>query len=456
MSSPTSVSDLTSAAVPATSRKSRLSRGTFESVGFICTVILVFLRFSALPEIIGSMTGVSTYLPYLVGPVALIAVIASGRLGRVFRENTARFWLFFALWMILATLFSSWRGDSFNALVNYLKANFIILVTIAGLARTWSDCRKIIYAVAAAGVFNMATAYLFQATGPRLSLAVAGSIGNSDDLAAHLLVVLPFLLFIALNRRIGRLFRLLSMVAIAVGIFQIFKTATRAALIALVLTTVLLFLRGSVRQKVVIGTNTVVVVILLYVLIPSYTWQRLGSFSRGTDTSEEALESSDERQYLLKQSILYTLDHPVLGVGPGQFINYLGKHTTESGHRGIWRAAHNAYTQISSECGLPALAFYLAAVVSTFRLLASIRKRASGSHRQEILVADYCLKIALIVYNIVLFFTNFGYRYEILTLSGLAIAMWNVVNSKPTRRGELAKRMESVGGISLDEAETLA
>jgi O-antigen ligase len=408
-------------------------------------VILVFLRFSALPEIIGSITGVSTYVIYLFGPVAVLAVIASGRLGRVFRENTARFWLLFALWMILAVAFSSWRGDSLTAVINYLKANFIILVTIAGLARTWSDCRKIIYAVAAAGVVNMATAYFFQATGPRLSLAVAGSIGNSDDLAAHLLLVLPFLLFIALKPRTRLLLRLLSIVAVAFGIYQIFKTATRGALVALVLTVAFVFIRGSLRQKVVLGASAVVTVILLSFVIPSYTWQRLGSFSRGAGANEEALESSDERQYLLKQSIIYTLDHPVFGVGPGQFINYLGKHTTEPGHHGLWRAAHNAYTEISSECGIPALAFYFAAVISTFTLLARVRKRARGAHRQEILVADYCLKISLIAYNIVLIFTNFGYRYEILTVSGLAVVMWFVVNRKTTlpvggdaRLGQLA------------------
>src|SRR5450432_3411999 len=159
------MSNSNSAIMPGISQAPRISRGGIESVGFKCMLVLIFLRFSAFPEVIGSITGVSTYVIYLFGPVAILAAITSGGLRRVFRENTARFWLLFALWMILAVPFSSWKLDSLQLVANYLRADFVLLVTTAVLARKWTDCRKIMYAVAAAAVFNMATAYFFQVRG---------------------------------------------------------------------------------------------------------------------------------------------------------------------------------------------------------------------------------------------------------------------------------------------------
>jgi O-antigen ligase len=411
-------------------RTPRISRGHIESVGFICALALIFLRFSALPEVIGSLTGVNTYVLYLFGPVAVLAVLATGGIRRVFSENTVRYWLWFTLWMILAVPFSSWKGGSFDHVLIYVRTSFIPLVTTAALARNWADCRKIIYAVAAAAVFNMATAYLFQSGGSRLTFAVASSLGNSNDLAAHLLLVLPFVLFIALKPRTSLVFRLLSTAAVAFGIFQIFRTASRGAFIAILLTTVFVIARGTVRQKVAVGACAVVAFVFLTVLLPPYTWERLMTFSGGSGANEEALASSEDRQYLLKKSITYTLENPFFGVGPGQFASFEGNSMLKAGHHGLWHEAHNSYTQISSGCGIPALLFYLAAAISTFGLLGKIRKKVRGAYRQEILTASYCLNIALFAYSSAILFVNFGYRYELPAVSGLVVAMWFVVNRK--------------------------
>ena len=124
--------------------------------------------------------------------------------------------------MILAVPLSSWRGGSFTHVLSYVKSNFILLPLIASLATKWSDCRKIIYIIAAAAVFDLAASYFFlKSTGDRLELQLSGTIGNSNDLAAHLLVVLPFLLFVALKPRTRLLFRFALFAAIAFGIFQI-------------------------------------------------------------------------------------------------------------------------------------------------------------------------------------------------------------------------------------------
>jgi O-antigen ligase len=407
-----------------------------QSIGFACALILVFLRFSALSEVISSLAGVNTYLFYAFAPVAILAVIASGRMRQVFRQKAVRFWLWFALWMVLAVPFSLWKGGSFNFVATYLKTDFLLLLTTVTLARTWPDCRKLIYAVAAAAVVNIATVNLFDTGGNRLHSRLVSTIGNSNDLAAHLLLVVPFLLFIALKPRTGLFLRFFSAAAGTLGIFDILKSSSRGALIALLLTVSFWFVRGSLRQKAFVGAGAVVVLVFFTILLPPSSRQRLMSFSEGAGSSQEALESSEIREYLLKQSIADTLHHPLFGVGPDEFGLYNGSTTAESTASGdpehyvSWRETHNSYTQISSECGIPALVFYLAAGISTFALLAKIRKRANGACRQEIVTAANCLTIGLMAYSIAIFFVNFGYYFQFPVISGLVVAMWFSVNRK--------------------------
>lgn len=435
------------------------TREKIRSIGFKCALAVVFLRFSALPEIIASITGVDTYILYLFGPFALLAAFFSGGLRRTFREKPAKFWLWLLVWMILGVPFSSWKGGSFSNVTAYIKADFLMLLVTAGLARKWTDCRKIIYTVAAAAVFNMATAYLSQTSGERLAFRWTSTLGNSNDFAAHMLLVLPFLAFIMLKAGTGVLLRLTSAAAVAFGLFQILRTASRGALIALVLTTIFLFVRGSIRQKTAVVAAGVVALIFMTVFLPPATWQRLTSFSKSNDASEEALESSEIREYLLKQSILYTLQNPIFGVGMGQFSSYEGKSMTSQGLRASWHETHNSYTEISSECGIPALGFYLAAAVSTFGLVAKIRKKAHGPYGNEIATAAYCITIGLFAYSTALLFVNFGYRYEFRAISGLAVAMWFAVCNEPPQTNSDSMlsgqtpdgtQMESIASMSGD------
>jgi O-antigen ligase len=406
-----------------------VSRGRFESFAFKCALVLVFLRFSVLPEILASLTRVDLYLLYFFIPIVVLGVVVSGGIRRTFREKTGKFWFCFLLWIFLAVPFSSWPGGSLAFANGYLKVTFVMLLAASGLARTWSDCRKIIYSVAAAAMVNVASAYFFRSGEDRLGFSdVSGSVGNPDDFAAHMLLVLPFVLFIVLKPGARFLIRLISVAVVGFGIFQILKTASRGALVALVLTTLLLFLRGSARQKVAIGAVAAATAVLIMVFLPPATWNRLTSFSKGTDIG--AFESQEERQHLLEQSIIYTFQHPIFGVGPGQFSTYEGRTMRKEGHHGLWLGTHNSYTQISSECGIPELVFYACALVSTFGLLAKIRKTATGICGQEITTAAGCISIGLLAHSMAIAFVNYGFAYEVLTISGLVIAIWMVIDSK--------------------------
>jgi O-antigen ligase len=429
------------------------------SFAFKCALVLVFLRFSFLPETILLFTGINTYVLYIFGPPALLGVVASGGLKRTFRYPPARFWLAFIVYMVLAVPFSSWRGDSVMVVQSYLRTNFIMLLVTAGLAMSWVECRSIMYAIALASIINLATTHLLinqAASSERLVLRSRGMITDPNDLAAHLLLVLPFLLFIILRRRTPIIFRLVVAAAIIDGMFLVLRGGSRGGLVGLVFALAFISIFGSGRQRVVVGIAAPAIVIILITLLPGPTWNHLKSFSTGPDASEHAIASRDSRVYLLRKSVEYTFKKPFFGVGPGQFSNYEGLEAVGEHRLGNWHDTHNSYTQISSECGIPALVFYLGAIISTFGILRKIRKKATRMHQDEIVTATFCILLGLIAYSAAATFLTLGYMFQWPAISGLVIAIWRSVSKSrhSTPSDKFVPERADAGGAEMEPVES--
>jgi O-antigen ligase len=439
----------------APTRLTRFRNAGTQAFCFNCALILVFLRFSCLHETVAAVTGVNTYVLYIFGPIAFAGVMADGGLQRILRQPAGTFSLAFVTWMILAVPFSSWRGGSLVHVLAYLRTDFLMLFVTAGLARSWGDCRKVIHTVALAGIFNLATAHFLvdNAYSDRLTLQGNGIISNPNDLAAHLLLILPFFLFVVIEKSAPAILRIAAVMAIPIGLFQILRTGSRGALVAIGLTTLFLIARGSARQRVTIGVAALAMSILIILLLPATTWSRLTTFSGDKESGGEAVESSEARGYLLKQSIVYTIENPFFGVGPGQFSTYEGKSRVSEGFKGYWHETHNSYTQISSECGIPALVFYLMITISNFRLLAKIQRKAAQIRHQEIAIAAFCLTIALVAYSVVILFVNFAYRFYMPAISGLLLAIWFAACREVSRRTVAPRLVEGSSVLRLRAAE---
>lgn len=400
------------------------------TVCFVCALGLIFLRFSFLPETIEYFTGVHTYLLYIFGPPALLGVMAFGSLKRALNNNPVKFWLAFLAWMVLAIPFSSWRGDSLGLVLSYLRTDFIMLLVIAGLAVNWAECRMMIYVIALAALVNIGTAQLLMAQttgGDRVMLESNGMISDPNDLAAHLLLVLPFVAFVALRHRTSIILRVILGSAIIFGLFLMLRSGSRGGFIALVFTVILAIVFVTPRQRLIVALVTPALLLALIAALPEATWQRFKSITSDSDASEAAETSREARIYLLEKSIEYTVKNPIFGVGPGQFQNFEGMQATAEGRHGAWHATHNTFTQISSECGIPALVFFLGAIISSFRALWRTHKRAVAMKEKEVVLAVTCISLGFAGYTAASFFLANGYRFQFLAISGLIVALNRIV-----------------------------
>jgi O-antigen ligase len=367
---------------------------------------------------------VNLRLLYFVGIPALFGLVMTGGIQRAFRGRPAYYWTAFTVWVAMAVPFSIWKGHSFVIFAEYLRSNFVMLLVIAGLAVTWRQCRMLMYAIASAAVVNLATAKLFQRQADgRVSLEF-GTVANSNDFAAHLLLVLPFLLWVGLSTR-NIIVRIIALFGIGVGLYWILGTGSRGAFVGLAGALLFFVIRATARQRIALIALAPVGVLALATIVPRSALERIFSYSQDDTEAAEAVQSRRSREYLFRKSLEYTLQHPVFGVGPGEFPEYEGTTNRIPGTtHGYWLQTHNTITQVSSECGIPAALLFIAGIATTFGLLNSTYKQARRDPVwKDIQIAVFCIMLGYVGFCVAAMFLNFAYFFYFPAMAGLAIAV---------------------------------
>jgi hypothetical protein len=391
-------------------------------LSFYFGLAFLFSSFAVLPEFLYYVTGVNTYLIYLIAPAAILGGLISGGVRRTFRYHAAWYWLAFFLWMIIATPFSTWKGGSTTTLYAYARVSMSLLFVAGGLATTWKEIRTAFHVIAAAGALNLVTAGIFEKNeAGRITLDASGSIGNSNDLAAHLLLVLPFMLFVLIERKINPVIRYLMLPLIAYGLWTVLGTASRGALLALCAVFLFTLWRATPMQRVGALVLGVALAGAVFVLLPAATLNRLSSLTGQANL--EADESADSRGYLFRTSMRYTLQHPLFGVGPGQFGIFEGNESHTEGRYGSWHETHCAWTQVSSENGVPALIFFVLGILSALAMVYRTFREARKQGFEEIANACFCYMAGMLGFLVAITFLANAYRFYLPAMVGLAISL---------------------------------
>lgn len=405
--------------------------GSFRKMAFLCGLAMIFIRMSVTPELLAYFTHTNTYVLYLVGPPAILGVLISGGLGRALRTIPTLCFLGIFLYLLPATLMSTWQGGSFQVLSIYGRTSLPCLFVLSCTVVSWKEISKVFKTMAVSGfVVLFVTKFLAtpDAEG-RLTFDVTDStIGNPNDLAAHLLLLLPFVMYYGFRPGGGKVAKVVVSLLGAFGIYSILGTSSRGALIGLGVMALLLFAHASGFQRLLVAVIAPVMAVSLVMVLPAQNLARLATLFHPDDTTAsdiagEAAESRESRQYLLRKSIEYTLEHPVLGVGPGQFSIYEGLMSKAAGEHGTWHETHNTYTQISSECGLPALIMLLVGTFGALGTVGRTRKRALARGNREIAAACSCFMVSWLGYLVTIFFLACAYRFTLPAMTGMAIAI---------------------------------
>jgi len=126
---------------------------------------------------------------------------------------------------------------------------------------------------------------------------------------------------------------------------------------------------------------------------------RLKSTFDSENDVASAYGSAEQRQHLFWLSLEVTAEHPLFGIGPGNF-----PIISDS-----WLVTHNSYTQMSSEGGIPALVLYVMVLWAGFKNLKRTRK-LSGTNQEAKLFAG-ALHASLAGFAVGSLFASCAYQF---------------------------------------------
>jgi O-antigen ligase len=325
---------------------------------------------------------IAELVPYLhigmvLQPILLIGMIMVGRVKAILSMPIGKLLIAFTVWITICVPFSVWRGGSFVIFLIVVQA-LALVAFMAAFIRTIPDCFRV-----------MATVALAMGAIGILSLVVGGGrigsnrlgLGNGTDtladanfLCLYILIGLPFL-WLTASRKTGfkKVMWLSLMLPMLAGAG---KTGSRMGLLVLVAGLLLFLIFATAKQRIIVIASGVVFLILAMFFLPQKIRERFTTyFEADSAQSLEAQESAEARKRMLIRGLELTAEHPLFGVGPGEFMDAEAAEAKEVGQRGMWLYTHNSYTELSSETGVTGLVLFVLALFWAYRGLTPVRKR---------------------------------------------------------------------------------
>ncbi len=302
--------------------------------------------------------------------------------------------------LFLASVFSPvWRGGALQITISLLKV-LVVVVVMALAVNSLKRLRMLIFTQAAsAAVMAGVTLWKGRSVEGRLEGILGGNYSDPNDLALSFVISIPLCLaFVFLARSwFWKAFWTAAIMAMTAAILE---TGSRGGFLALVVMAAACLWTFAIRGRrpYLIGIAALLGVVATLSFGGMVVGRLKGTFNPKDDTAA-AYASTEERQHLFWRSVEVTKEHPLLGVGPGNFMQLSGN----------WHVAHNSFTQMSSEGGIPALLLYLVLLGCGFSNIRA-SKRFANKEKGTILFAK-ALQSSLIGFIAGSFFLSVTYAF---------------------------------------------
>jgi O-antigen ligase len=323
----------------------------------------------------------------------------------------------------------------------------LVFVVIVNVVRTEARLKvllsvSIITAVLLSiGAINEYRLGLMTIEGYRAGGRGTGLFGNTNDMALHLVTMLPLSVAFFFGSR-GPLRKTAHAICAALMIFAIVLSYSRGAFLGALVAFAFFAFKIGRRSKVEIGAVVLIAAAGMILIAPSGYGNRLLSiFIPELDPNG----SADSRRGELFRSIYVALRHPLLGIG-------MGNYQPNMSYRGL--VTHNSYTQIASEMGLIAVTLYTMFIVKPLRKLSAIARQTFGvkedSHFYYLALG---LQASLLVYMVSSFFLSVPYVWNVYYLVGYAVCFRRIYESETGNIVTIEKRQKrSAEGDSVTSA----
>lgn len=382
------------------------------------------------------------HLAKVLGIVAIVAFF--GELGSA-RTRWPRecIYLFLLLGQMFLTVpFSPiWRGGAFNITKDFADVVPMILV-IALSVNTLPRLRRMLYWQAAAvAVIAVIAVGKFRHAGGRLEGTLNGNYSNPNDFALAVVIALPICLAFMLRAR-NTIVKMIWLSCIAAMTYSVVLTASRAGMLAFgVAMSAALWqfsIKGRYRYLLVMLGGFALCALLLGGQQLKARYEAMVN----PQAYQSAYGSAQQREALLKKSIVASFQYPIFGLGPGNFNTYSGN----------WHVTHNTYTQMSSETGLPGFILYMMILWCAIRNL----QRAKRLTRRgtDLGLFAGAIQASLAGFLVGSFFASEGYQYFTYFLIVYTTAIYQIAKQRSRKTLPVPVRQTAVPELHEQPTET--
>lgn len=365
---------------------------------------------------------------------ALTTTLVAGPL-RPFANTTGVSWCALTGWMMASTLFSLHRGGSVGVLINTWALSFISFYAVSGALSTLRHVRQVVYAIGIGNTLVTVIALIADVRVAGRLTMVGGHLGNPNLFALHIICAAPFAALPLLRSGTFSPGGIYTIAATLVGLYAVLLTGSRAALIAVLGVAGVLFLIGSGRTRIKLLVGGLVIALIAVPLLPSHITARYALlFGHEVDDPDlvSAEASAAARQRHLRESLALTAKNPLFGVGPGMFIVGSADESKRAGERAAWLETHNAYTQASSETGIPGFLFFMTAILyCVYRLWRVQRASRNNPACGDLHALATLLLLSFAGLMFCAVFANIAYAAYFPLLTAIGIALLRIAKNDP-------------------------
>jgi hypothetical protein len=343
--------------------------------------------------------------------------------------------------MILCIPFASWRGGAFDTVINKFSKGVIVAILIYMVSTSVNEVRKLLAIQAGTiAALTVLSVLVHHTQDGRLMGIQKGILENPNDLAINIAINFPLciaFLFAAKNS-LAKAFWGVSLIFMMWGVIA---TYSRSGLLAMMVTVLICIwefgIRGKRTSVLVSAVFIGMIAIGVVIITPNYL-TRIESMVLGNIEGSGDKGSLAARQELLKLSLRVMVTHPVFGIGPGDFQSY-----TLS-----WHVAHNTYTELGAEAGVPACFLFLLMLVLSLRKIRRVRKLPGYESSEDIRLWTSALWAAMAAYMAGALFASTEYNLFPYFMVGYISAVYQIAgvaqgrNNPPpdeTRSGDKGK-----------------
>ncbi|HKR13137.1 MAG TPA: O-antigen ligase family protein [Pyrinomonadaceae bacterium] len=328
-------------------------------------------------------------------------------------------------------------GEAWKTFNEMLLKTLLIFIVLVNVVRTEMRLKLLLLLVLGVSIYlsinaiNDYRAGIF-ATGAlethdlRIGGRIKGLFENSNDLAMHLVSIIPIAVALGLSGR-NPLKKLVYFGVTGLMVAAVVVTFSRGGFIGLVAGTFVLVWRLGKKNRVATIGALVFAAILFVGLAPGAFSSRLGTIF---NSAADLTGSSSQRTEVLKRSVWVALRYPITGVGIGNF-HYKAPRNLET---------HNAYTQVASEMGLAAMVIYLIFLIHPIRRMRLIEKESYDQpERRRFYYLSIGLQASIIGFMFSSFFGAVAYQWYVYYLVAYAVCIHRLYLMKFPPEDEFAK-----------------